>query len=366
MSKGQNNSWLAAHLYYNEPWEAMLTNALEPYVSSVMRAGVADQYFFIRYWERGPHIRLRFKAGPAVIEQLFRPNLVEHFENYFEDKPSKRTNPDYPLNFPDEFKWYPNNSVQFFNYKPEVERYGGLVGVQIAEEHFQISSDIVLKSIKEKGFKWIYDDALGAAIKLHLSFIHTMGLDLKSAVAFFKMLFYNWLPRALQLDANGLSKEACHKKTREIIDSFSRAYEAQKTALLPFHKSLWEGLEAKSEFDEAHLNIWVLKNSIISAKLNSALRSKQLVPKKLTFKLPAEVAQLISDEQEMLWNFYADYIHMTNNRLGILNEDEGYLGFLIMQSLKTLESNQTESTEEMELTAKKFEQIFLDEFFLKT
>ncbi len=363
MSKGQENSWLAAHLYYNEPWEEFLTKAVEPYISSVMRAGVADRYFFVRYWDRGPHIRLRFKGETSVIEQLFRPNLLEHFENYFEDRPSKRTNPNYPVNFPEEFKWLPNNSVHFFNYEPEFERYGGNIGVQIAEEHFQLSSDLALINIKEKGFKWTYDDALGAAIKLHLSFIFTMGFDLKSAVSFFRMIFYNWLPRSFRFYTKGLSKEEYQKLSHETIDSFSRAYEMQKSALLPFHQSLWEGLEAKSEFEEEKLNIWISKNLDIKEKLDLASQNKQLTPRELTYQLPARDAQKIGLDAELLWNFYADYIHMTNNRLGILNKDEGYLGFLIMQSLKTLQSNQNKSSEELELPSKNFEQIFLDELF---
>lgn len=363
MSKGQKNSWLAAHLYYNEPWEEFLTKAVEPYVSSIMGAGVIDQYFFVRYWDRGPHIRIRFKGESTVIEQLFRPNLVEHFENYFEDRPSKRTNPNYPVNFPEEFKWLPNNSVQFFNYEPEFERYGGPVGVQIAEEHFQISSDVALHSIKEKGFKWTYDDALGAAVKLHLSFIYTMGFDLISAVSFFRMIFYNWLPRSFRFYTKGLSREEYQKLSNETIDSFSRAYEMQKSALLPFHQSLWEGLEAKSEFDDENINTWISKNKVIKEKLNIALENKQLTPRKLTYQLPVEIVQSISTDQELLWNFYADYIHMTNNRLGILNKDEGYLGFLIMQSLKALQTNHKKTSEEVDFSSKSFEQMILDELF---
>jgi len=363
MSKGQNNSWLAAHLYYNEPWEGFLTKCVEPYIASVLSAGVVEQYFFIRYWDRGPHIRLRFKGESSIIEQLFRPNLLEHFENYFEDKPSKRTNPNYPLNFPDEFKWLPNNSVQFFNYEPEYERYGGTVGTQIAEEHFQISSVATLNNIKEKGFKWTYDDALGAAIKLHLSFVYTMGFDLKSAVSFFRMIFYNWLPRSFRFYSKGLSKKDYHKLSRETINSFSRAYDLQKETLIPFHQALWEGLETKSEFEEENLNSWITKIFLIKEKFDTALKNNQIRTGEMSFQLPPEVAKSLDKGQKFLWNIYADFIHMTNNRLGILNKDEGYLGYLIMKSLKAIQSKQNKYLEEEDSFLQNFEQKMLDMLF---
>jgi hypothetical protein len=44
----------------------------------------------------------------------------------------------------------------------------------------------------------------------------------------------------------------------------------------------------------------------------------------------------ISEEQQQLWPIFESYVHMTNNRLGILNRDESYLGYLMQQSLTAL------------------------------
>lgn len=363
MTTGPKKSWLAVHLYYNEPWEEFLTKALEPYINSVIRSGVAEQYFFIRYWDRGPHIRLRFKGDTTVFEQIFRPNLLEHFENYFEDKPSKRTDPHYPENFPEELKWLPNNSVHFFNYEPEVERYGGITGVQIAEEHFHASSDAVLSKIKEKGLNWTYDDAMGTAIRLHLSFIFTMGLDLNSAVSFFRMIFYNWLPRSFRVYSKGLSREDYHKLSHETIESFSKAYELQKPGLISFHQNLWEGLLENIELEDDILNSWIQRNLSLRDKLNFANSNNQLVKIPSTYKLSAYHDQNLNPEQKLHWNLLADYIHMTNNRLGILNRDEGYLGFLMMKSLRALQADPSNATGEIDLNVKNIERMILDELF---
>lgn len=36
------------------------------------------------------------------------------------------------------------------------------------------------------------------------------------------------------------------------------------------------------------------------------------------------------------WLIYDSYVHMTNNRSGVLNRDEGYLGYLMAKSVELL------------------------------
>ncbi|MEM6967336.1 MAG: thiopeptide-type bacteriocin biosynthesis protein, partial [Bacteroidota bacterium] len=144
MNPKKNDTWLSVHLYYNEPWEEFLQKALEPYVNTAVQTGIAQQYFFIRYWENGPHIRLRMKGEEEMINTILKPNLEEHFTHYFESKPSRRTEPQYPPNFSETLKWFLNNSISYNEYQPEVGRFGGKLGIQIAEKQFMISSKVVL------------------------------------------------------------------------------------------------------------------------------------------------------------------------------------------------------------------------------
>ena len=116
-------NFLSAHLYYNEPWETFLTEAVAPYVETVLKTGIAESYFFIRYWERGPHIRLRFKGEASVLEEVLKPNLIEHFATYFKEHPASRTEPEYPENYPKEYYWLPNNSIQFESYERELRSF---------------------------------------------------------------------------------------------------------------------------------------------------------------------------------------------------------------------------------------------------
>jgi len=329
-----NSQWLSAYLYYNEPWETFLVEAVEPYIKTVMQTGVADQYFFIRYWDRGPHIRLRFKAETKIINEILRPNLEEHFLGYFDSKPSQRTEPNYPLSFPDEYKWLPNNSVVFCDYEPEVNRYGGLAGVKIAELQFQVSADITLQSIKHRLLEWSYDDALGVAIKLHLGFAFAMGMDLSEAASFFHFLYHNWLPRSFRYYHKKLSREEYLQQANELTDAFAQSFELQKEQLIPFHLAMWEALATQSEFEEEALNTWLSVNQSIKLQLDKASLEGQLEERAPEEQYSLVNNAVLEEDQQLLWSIYGDYFHMTNNRLGILNRDEGFLAYLMMGSLQ--------------------------------
>src|SRR5438874_11952323 len=60
-----NATWRSYHLFRAEPWEEFLCTGVRPLVDELADAGLTEGFFFIRYWERGPHIRLRLKTAYA-------------------------------------------------------------------------------------------------------------------------------------------------------------------------------------------------------------------------------------------------------------------------------------------------------------
>ena len=334
MSEVKDYGCLAAHLFYNEPWEALLVEGVLPYVETTLKTGIAQQYFFIRYWERGPHLRLRFFGETSLLRDVLQANLREHFQSYFNSKPSKRIEPNYPERVPEEYRWKANNSIYFVAYEPELERYGGEQGMALSERHFFHSSRIVLQNLENKAGRWTYEDALGVAIKLHLSFAHAVGMDLATATAFFHFIFYNWLPRSFQFQRQKNKSAAIREQSRETLQAFEEAFDSQRSALLSFHQSLWQALETQQEFEEAGLNEWIAENRQTSALLKEAQQQRQLQPRPLKHQYTTKTRIPLTSLQKQLWMQYADYLHMTNNRLGILNRDEGYLAYLMMKSLE--------------------------------
>jgi hypothetical protein len=322
-------TWLAAYLYYAEPWEVFLIKGVQPFVRSVMERNLADQFFFIRYWERGPHIRLRFKGEKEGLESKVKPQLESYFHSYFKENPSLRDEPEQVEQLPGNLQWFPNNSVQFIPYEPEIERYGGPIGILAAEKQFETSSNAVLAIIEESK-QWDYDRALGAAIQLHLGFAFSMGMDLKETAAFYSHIAALWFSRAYRYEENIAPAELKKRRdttTKAFEDNFSK----QKEVLVPYFNTLWKAFTGNVEFEQEWLNQWITDTAAIRDQLKDAQTRGELVfPSRFTLQ-PFED---IPESHQQLWAILESYVHMTNNRLGILNRDEAFLGYLIKESLK--------------------------------
>lgn len=326
MSKS-NQSCLAAYLFYTGNWEEFLNQAVKPFVEWVLENKLADNYFFIRYWERGPHIRLRFFGDENVLNDTVKPRLIEHFETYFKEHPSDRIEPEWQKNLPEDQKLFPNNSIQFITYEPEIERYGGTVAITTGEKQFQESSNAIFEIIKDYQ-PWSYDKALGAAIQMHLGFAWALGMDKQDTIDFFSIVFQSWFPRAVHEGLFANNQEMTQEqKMKETMDAFSQQFESQQGTLVPYVQDFWDALSEGGEFEEVWFNNWITGMQSVKQELINIQQDNQLV-------IPRMYHQQESSSEKDLWHIYDSYVHMTNNRLGILNRDEGYLGYLIGQSLK--------------------------------
>jgi hypothetical protein len=320
--------WLACYIYRPEPWESLLTEHVGPFARSVLKEGLAEQYFFIRYWERGPHIRLRFKGERRRMDETVRPKLDQYFSQYFSENPSDREEPEAVASLPEERQWFPNDSVQYIEYEPETARYGGPVGLEISERQFQISSDTVLAVMEDRG-EWDYERAMGAAIQLHLGFAYALGMDLPEAISFYTRISKLWLARAFGY-IPGMAREEVEKRKEATLAAFAENFEKQKEVLVPFHQAIWEAFTDNVSFEQEWLNHWIEDMREIGHQLKSAQGEDKLeFPPSFT----PDPNSTIPRSRQLLWVILESYVHMTNNRLGILNRDEAFLGHLIHQSL---------------------------------
>jgi thiopeptide-type bacteriocin biosynthesis protein len=51
--------WISLHVFYTGPLDRVITEAVGSLVGTFTSKGSIDGYFFLRYWESGPHLRLR-------------------------------------------------------------------------------------------------------------------------------------------------------------------------------------------------------------------------------------------------------------------------------------------------------------------
>jgi thiopeptide-type bacteriocin biosynthesis protein len=324
----EEKTWLAAYLFRPEPWENFLTTAVERFVETVFENNWSEQFFFIRYWEQGPHIRLRFKGNREILETQLKSRLDEYFHNYFLEFPSQREKPEGFENLPPDLRWFPNDSIQYITYEPELERYGGNTGILIAEEQFDASSRAVMAVIRESD-NWDYDRALGAAIQLHLGFAYAMGMNLLETGDFFTSIFQHWFSRAYGYSP-GTAREEINERRDITLAAFNDNFQKQKAILIPYRQTLWNAFIKKTEFEQEWLNRWLRQMGTIREKLKTArLQNKLKIPQ---WSKPDPGLETPEDRRQ-IWPILESYIHMTNNRLGILNRDEAFLGYLIKESL---------------------------------
>jgi len=117
--------WLYAKLYTGTATgDRVLREAVAPVVREAIAAGDADRWFFIRYADPRPHLRVRLGGDPARLAGRVLPALDRAIAPLLESGAV----------------W----KVQIDTYEREVERYGGDHGIEPCEDLFWIDSDAVL------------------------------------------------------------------------------------------------------------------------------------------------------------------------------------------------------------------------------
>ncbi|WP_242145759.1 thiopeptide-type bacteriocin biosynthesis protein [Bacillus cereus group sp. BfR-BA-01430] len=144
--------WFSYHAYIHD------YNALDKYMSEkfpkFIEENIPDKnnWFFIRYWLGGPHIRLRVNNKQSFNHEFFREKFQKSIEDFISKESIKLIDYD---NFYNETMlkgenissvfWKQHGIVEKDNYEPEYDRYGGREGMEISENIFSQSSNLVLK-----------------------------------------------------------------------------------------------------------------------------------------------------------------------------------------------------------------------------
>jgi thiopeptide-type bacteriocin biosynthesis protein len=148
------SEWLYLKIYTGTAVaDSLLRETIGPLVASARSAGAVDRWFFIRYADPGPHLRVRLHGDPdrltAQVLRAFRRALEPDLEGRV---------------------W----RFEVGTYDREIERYGGPDAIETAEAVFEADSDAVLAMVSGGG---TLDDRWRAALAgLHRLFVD-LGLD---------------------------------------------------------------------------------------------------------------------------------------------------------------------------------------------
>jgi len=171
--------WLYAKIYAS-PWgrEQLLRQCLVPLVTRLLREQLADKWFFIRYADPDPHLRVRLHGDAATLWNSALPRIRTACETLCSEG----------------LAW----KIDIATYEPEIERYGGQDALSIAEDVFGADSECVLAlivsgAVQDPHERWKcliagvdliwkdagFDEASRAALYARRSeqLVHSLGAD---------------------------------------------------------------------------------------------------------------------------------------------------------------------------------------------
>ena len=287
--------WRVARLYYHDPIIPFLVKALKPFVDGLGRIKISDRYYWKRSEENGRHIQLFLRCPTDVMEILVMPNLVTHFSNYIDLKPSTR------VKSSEEF--LPDNSMYFHDYEPNMTEWGGAVGLPIAERFFHASSNIVLYQLSKKGEFLNAEEILETAIILHLGFLKNSHSNPKEIITFYENLLLSYSGESFS------------------VHEFETFFEKQSTYLRYFIESAWNALNDEKIFTDDNYNRWIEDCYFVVKDLKDTY----------TLRTKTHIAQLSE-----LWFLYGSLLRFVNNQLGIKGKDEALLFYILLRSFESI------------------------------
>lgn len=306
-SADMNQEWLSAHIHfrgslYGPACDRVILDVVEPFVRTCQQREWASQYFFIRYSEDGPHVRLRLQGDNSVLRSTVRPALKEHVRGTLPEALNPESEATSNGN---------SSSIRWIPYERETNRYGGEAGVVLAERIFQHSSEISFMLLRDTR------DRRHAA---------RLGKGLLAMV----VLLYAFLPDRMQAEelmqnygTSYLSSIARSDEQQALLQqAFEEGYERQDDTLAAYVNETWKRLEEGAPLTDV-LDTYRRHLQEITEEFRRFLQEGRLVKNDVVLERWAQAVSMI----------VPSYVHMTNNRLGIPIPEEAYLAHLITKTL---------------------------------
>jgi thiopeptide-type bacteriocin biosynthesis protein len=330
----EGTRWLAAHLFFNlhtgiytgECDEVVLELA-EPFVRRCQREGWIDGWFFIRYSEYGPHVRLRLHGRAEVLDEVVWPALREHVRARHPDvafeRPDVPAMPVYPPPPPasppesppeQEEAPFAVTHAALIDYEPETERYGGPEGVRLAERMFEVSSEACC-SLLQKTSRTERSSRLGKGLLTMVELFHVFSNGDRAAAA-------RW---ANQYNIGYLRGVARDEEARGAwLGAFDSGYGSQADTLGEYVEEVWSRMDEGESLSDA-LDLYRDGLLEVRGHFRELFDAGKLIGPMGTY----------TAWETAVGGICSSYLHMTNNRLGITIQEESYLAYLIMRTLQS-------------------------------
>jgi hypothetical protein len=147
--------WVGAHVFHRGDQGLLVSRAVAPLCEELVRAGQVDGWFFLRYWEGGPHVRLRLltKAPVADVRAAVARTCAQHLADHpsppddwsqgvYEATARRRAEGERLARWDRRLRAV--DTVEFIAYEPEHHAYGDGRALRAVEGHFTDSSRIAV------------------------------------------------------------------------------------------------------------------------------------------------------------------------------------------------------------------------------
>lgn len=296
--KKTSRDWVSVHLFCDRECFDVLRIGVQRFL--ILNRKFFKMFFFIRYSENGFHIRLRIL--PSKYASVH--DLKDKIRSYFCDL---IIFDEIDLSFK---KVY---FVHFVDYIPEFTRYGGESNIFLVEKMFYFSSltvlnfyNLILPKYIRNSYDLLYSFSLIFALKMNLIFIKSFNLSLNYELNFYKRNVSIWLPSVRygsKIDYSDI----------QIFNLFETSFENLDpnliNSLLDFYANLCENI-----ITDRNLIDWHKKCLYFSKRFKSVYCD-------------------INEFENSFFSIGQSIIHMTNNRLGVLNGDESFLSYIATRIL---------------------------------
>lgn len=331
-----DHRWLSVHVFYASNANPMLVEGVRPLVDRLRTDGLISRYFFIKYWMEGPHVRLRVLPAPGVDPETVRAEVNAALDEFLRRRPalyeadSEGLAGLYKQMFLAEYgeqRWNetygadgvmpmrPNNSYHYIPYEREFGRYGGPAGIELAEWHFEHSSDVVLDLL--------------ATTNVHVRPV-MLGLSTQLTTMLAAVFLDDDRQMADFLDEYRKFWEVSYQEpSDDYHDSFDTSYRKMDDTLRRRLADLRRGARGEPGATVSGVEArWLAHCRELRSRVDALIASGEL-----WFSRGGGEPTPTTDPAAALPVLLSSYVHMTNNRLGVSILDEIYLSYLIRSAL---------------------------------
>lgn len=290
--------WHSLHVYRYPEQDLFLAHGVAPVLRPLRASGAVDRAFFLRYWQGGPHIRLRVRTDAAVVDEIagkLRGHLAEYPSDGTFDIAAFQEGQRYMARMEDSdpHEIVPTDTVLPAEYEPEYGKYGGHAGVAIAEDLFDASTTAVLGALAQLDGRSAR--RLGVAFDMMLRGLAAVGRSPAGMADFFAYYCRLWSPY--------------------VFGHFS---------------ATWTELLARQGPPMTAHAGRLLATGSLTDDWSAAVRTAwQAVAEHTDTVLPhVTLAGPDAPPERRRQALLANYLHTNNNRMGVNPESEAYLAYL--------------------------------------